>query len=169
MPASESQKDDDRLAAETKRIKAAYGRRQCGDLYSWFNPGQLFLLQERERRVLNLLRQPGTEPPGRTRKSSRSAATPATGWANLSSGGPGRRTSRGSISLASAWLTARSVQAAKVGLVQANAAYLPFSPATFDLVLQSTVFTSILDAGHETGGGRGDAQGPETPGPHPLV
>ena len=44
MPASESQKDDARLAAETTRIKAAYARRQCGDLYSWFNPGQLFLL-----------------------------------------------------------------------------------------------------------------------------
>jgi len=42
-------------------------------------------------------------------------------------------------------VTARSVQASKVGLVQANAAYLPFPPGAFDLVLQSMLFTSILE------------------------
>ena len=42
-------------------------------------------------------------------------------------------------------VTARSIQASRVGLAQANAAYLPMASATFDLVLQSLVFTSILD------------------------
>ena len=44
--------------------------------------------------------------------------------------------------LATGW----STLTAKVGLVQANATHLPLSTGAFDLVLQSTVFTSILDA-----------------------
>lgn len=58
MPTSSS----DELQAfseEEKRIRAAYARRRVGNLYSLFSPGQLFMIQERERRVLALLTQHG--------------------------------------------------------------------------------------------------------------
>ncbi len=161
-------KDDDRLAAETERIKAAYGRRQCGDLYSWFNPGHLFLLQARERRVLALLKSLGLS---RLPDQKILEVGCDTGYwlGEFIKWGARPENLTGIDLFAECLVTARSVQAAGVGLVQANAAYLPFFPSTFDLVLQSTVFTSILDPAMKQGGGRGDAQGPEAAGPHPLV
>src|SRR5919197_345145 len=46
--------------AEAARIRAAYAKRQ-GDhaRYSWFSPGHVFIVQERERRLLALLRRHG--------------------------------------------------------------------------------------------------------------
>ena len=64
MAAPEIQGYADRLAAETERIKAAYGQRQCGDLYSWFSPAHLFIMQSRERRMLNLLKRSELVPWG---------------------------------------------------------------------------------------------------------
>jgi len=48
--------------------------------------------------------------------------------------------------LAERLVAARLTLPPRVGLLQANAASLPFPAGAFDLVLQSTVFTSILDA-----------------------
>ena len=143
MPGPETQKDDDRLAAETERIKAAYGRRQCGDLYSWFNPGHLFIMQARERRVLALLQGLGLSRLA-DGISWRWGATPAIGWGNLSSGGPGRRTSRASSFSLKTWL--RPGGPGPRGRPGAGQCRLSaFLPSTFDLVLQSLLFTSILD------------------------
>src|SRR5262245_19560681 len=48
----------DAARAEEARIRAAYKRRQEADTrYSWFNPGHQFMMQQRERRVLALLRR----------------------------------------------------------------------------------------------------------------
>ena len=48
------------LQAEEARIRAAYARRQGDDVrYSWFSPGHLFMVQEREREMLALLKQHG--------------------------------------------------------------------------------------------------------------
>src|SRR5439155_22449753 len=45
---------------EEARIRTAYAKRQRDDVrYSWFSPGYLFFMQERERRLLTLLRQHG--------------------------------------------------------------------------------------------------------------
>ncbi len=144
MPTSGTHRDDGRLAAETTRIKAAYARRQCGDLYSWFNPGQLFLLQERERRVLALLKSLGLS---RWPDQKILEVGCDTGyWLGEFIKWGARPENLTGIDLFSGCLVeARPLQAAGVGLVQANGAYLPFFPSTFDLVLQSTVFTSILD------------------------
>ena len=59
MPTLDPLKDRARLAAETERIKAAYARRQCGDLYSWLSPSHLFIMQARERQMLKLLKSLG--------------------------------------------------------------------------------------------------------------
>jgi hypothetical protein len=50
------------LDAEEARIKAAYARREAVVdrlLYSYFNPGNLFIVQDREREILALLKQYG--------------------------------------------------------------------------------------------------------------
>jgi SAM-dependent methyltransferase len=144
MSVPESREYNDRLAAETRRIKAAYGRRQCGDLYSWFNPGQMFLLQERERRVIDLLRHLGLS---RLEGQKILEVGCYTGhWLGEFIKWGARPENLTGIDLFLEHLVeARSIQSPMVGLVQANAAYLPFAPGTFDLVLQSTLFTSILD------------------------
>ncbi len=144
MPASEDQGARRRLAAETERIKAAYGRRQCGDLYSWFNPGHLFGMQQREWRVLELLQKLGLSPLG-NRKILEVGCDTGYWLGEFIKWGAKPQNLTGIDLFADVLITARSVQASKVSLVQANAAYLPFAPASFDLVLQSTVFTSILD------------------------
>src|SRR5258705_13426782 len=45
---------------EVERIRAAYGRRADGDRrYSWFSPGHLFLIHQRERAMLRTLSRLG--------------------------------------------------------------------------------------------------------------
>jgi ubiquinone/menaquinone biosynthesis C-methylase UbiE len=145
MPRPESQEDSLRLAAETERLKAAYGRRQCGDLYSLFNPGHLFLMQERERRVLTLLRGLVL---ARLEEQKILEVGCGTGFwlGEFIKWGASAENLTGIDVFAERLGIARSALAARVGLAQANAIHLPFSSGAFDLVLQSTVFTSILDA-----------------------
>src|SRR5215471_6101172 len=56
MPASAES-----LKAEESRIQAAYAKRHSGKLYSRFNPAYLVMVQERERRLLSLLRKHGCD------------------------------------------------------------------------------------------------------------
>src|SRR6266568_1010746 len=45
---------------EEARIRAAYAKRQRNDVrYSWFSPGYLLIMQERERQLLALLKRHG--------------------------------------------------------------------------------------------------------------
>ncbi len=44
---------------EETRIHEAYAKRQKDPRYSWFSPGHLFLIQEREREIFILLRKKG--------------------------------------------------------------------------------------------------------------
>src|SRR5256885_5251087 len=45
---------------EETRIRTVYAKRRRDDVrYSWFSPGHLFIMQERERRLLTLLRRHG--------------------------------------------------------------------------------------------------------------
>jgi SAM-dependent methyltransferase len=136
--------DFTRLAAETARIKAAYGRRQCGDLYSWFNPGQLFIMQERERRVLRLLKSQGLSRLAGLRLLEVGCHTGY--WLGALVKWGARPDNLTGIDLvAGDLITAKATQASRVGLLQANAAFLPLAAASFDLVVQSMLFTSILD------------------------
>jgi SAM-dependent methyltransferase len=140
----QTREDRARLAAEVQRLEAAYGRRREGDRYSCFNPGQLFLLQQRERQVLALLRSQGL-----SRLQGRKILEIGCGdgiWLGdfIKWGAePGNLT--GLDLLPGAPAAARANLPARVSLIQADGAYLPLAAGTFDLVLQSTVFTSILD------------------------
>src|SRR5215831_12010876 len=60
MKASISHDVYTRLKDEEDHIRAKYARRKTGDSrYSWFNPAQMLMLQDRERRFLQLLRRTG--------------------------------------------------------------------------------------------------------------
>ena len=144
MPTLDPLKDRARLAAETERIEAAYARRQCGDLDSWLSPSHLFIMQARERQMLKLLKSLGL-----TRLEEQKILEVGCGtghWlGEFIKWGARPENLTGIDLLPENLIATHSRQSLKVGLVQANAASLPFCPANFDLVLQSLVFTSILD------------------------
>jgi ubiquinone/menaquinone biosynthesis C-methylase UbiE len=135
----------DVFQAEEARIRAAYAKRQESDSrYSCFSPGHLFMVQQRERRLLTLLRRYGF-----TALESKTLLEVGCGtgqwlrdfvkWGALPENVTG-------IDLLPERLSrARRLCPAGVRLQIASAAQLPFANERFDLVLQSTVFTSILD------------------------
>ncbi len=139
-----TREDRARLAAEVQWLKAAYGRRREGDRYSPFNPGQLFLLQQRERQVLTLLRNLGLSGL-QGRKILEIGCGDGVWLGDFIKWGaePGNLT--GLELLPDILAAARANLSAGVGLIQADGAYLPLAAEAFDLVLQSTVFTSILE------------------------
>lgn len=136
----------ERFAREEARIKEAYARRRCGDLYSYFNPGFLFLVQERERRVLELLRRHGFAHLGDKRILEIGCGEGF--WINEFIKWGAQAEHLTAVDLIPEHLAVtRSRINEKVALRCANAAALDFPADTFDLVLQATVFTSILDTG----------------------
>uniref|UniRef100_A0A7V4G9B6 Class I SAM-dependent methyltransferase n=1 Tax=Desulfobacca acetoxidans TaxID=60893 RepID=A0A7V4G9B6_9BACT len=144
MSKPEPSKSQARLDAETARIREAYARRQCGELYSWFNPAHLFIMQERERRVLGLFKKLGL-----TRLSGLNILEVGCGEGNwlmeLVKWGARPERLTGVDILPDRLTLARRVAAPGVGLVLANGVSLPFPAGIFDIVLQSMAFTSILD------------------------
>ena len=131
---------------EETRIREAYARRERGSClgqFSLFNQGNLFMLQERERRTLSILAQAG--------------------WSSLSGvqildvgcgdgfwirdlirwgANPGSIT--GVDLLASRVANARCLSPVGVTVQCRNATVLQIPDESFDLIIQSTVFTSIL-------------------------
>lgn len=114
------------------------------DRYSMCNFGQLFMLQERERRVLNLLRKTSSRVISAGRILEVGCGTGL--WIrDLIRWGadPGHIT--GVELLQERVLEAQRLCPAGVSVHCGNAATLVFPDNAFDLVIQSTVFTSILD------------------------
>lgn len=135
------------VAAEVEeaRIRAAYSRRQ-GDAvrYSWFNPGHLFFVQQRERQVLTVLKRSGF--------SSLEAKTIleigcGTGYwlREFIKWGARPENITGVDLLSDRIAEARHLCPEGLEVQCGNATVLGFPDATFDLVLQSTVFSSVLD------------------------
>jgi ubiquinone/menaquinone biosynthesis C-methylase UbiE len=132
------------LEAEADRIRSAYARRNDGDRYSWFNPGNLFMLQERERVILNLLEIHGFNP-----LTNKIILDMGCGfgywirefikWGASPENITGIDLSPESIS------TAKARSSSGVKFICGSAVNLELPDAAFDLVVQSTVFTSILD------------------------
>jgi SAM-dependent methyltransferase len=130
--------------AEEARIRAAYAKREGDTRYSWFNPGHLFMVQQRERRVLALLHRYGC---GALESKSILEVGCGTGqWLrDLIKWGALPENVTGIDLLPDRVTRARWLCPAAVRIQCASAAHLPFANERFDLVLQSTVFTSILD------------------------
>lgn len=134
------------LTAEKDRIRAAYAKRQGDTRYSWFIPGHLFMVQERERRVLAILERYGCTPLD-TKKILEIGCGTGHWLREFIKWGARPDNITGVDLLPDRIADARRLCPEAVRLLCRNATKLEVSDATFDLVLQSTVFTSILDPG----------------------
>jgi SAM-dependent methyltransferase len=132
------------VEVEEARIRAAYARRQGGSRYSWFHPGHLFIMQGRERQVLALLQRHGFEPLHVKKILEIGCGTGY--WLREFVKWGARPENITGIDLLSDRVTeAKWLAPAAVNIRCGSAAALSFPDSTFDLVLQSTVFTSALD------------------------
>lgn len=128
---------------ELQRIAERYARRDAGDRYSLLRPEVWQMWQERQRELLRLL--------------ATRAGTPA-GWraTEVGCGAGGNLLDLLRVGLVPAHLTgiellpervaaARAALPEGVRLLAGDASTADVAPASQDLVLQSTVFSSILD------------------------
>jgi len=129
---------------EESRIRTAYARRQNQAMYSWFLPSTLFIVQERERRLLALLKQHGIEELG-TKKILEIGCGSGYWLRAFIQWGARPQNIFGVDLIPDRVDEARMLCPAAVDVRLESGAQLRFADATFDLVLQSTVFTSILD------------------------
>jgi ubiquinone/menaquinone biosynthesis C-methylase UbiE len=132
------------VEAEEARIRAAYARRQGSNRYSWFNAGHLFIVQERERRLLVLLQRYGFASLESKKILEIGCGTGY--WLREFIKWGAQPENIVGIDLLSDRV-ARAKQSCPEGvkIYCGSAAQLAFPDASFDLVLQSTVFTSILE------------------------
>jgi ubiquinone/menaquinone biosynthesis C-methylase UbiE len=132
------------LDAEKARIRGAYARRQGDARYSWFSHGQLFLAHERERHMLATLQRNGVSSLEGTRILEIGCGTGY--WLReFIKWGARPENIRGVDLLPDRIREARKLCPAAVRCESGDAAELALPDEAFDIVLQSTVFTSILD------------------------
>jgi SAM-dependent methyltransferase len=133
------------LQAEEARISAAYARRHGDNVrYSLFSSGHLFMMQEREREALALLRHHDLTDLGV--KTILEIGCGAGYWLREFIKWGARPENIIGVELIPEYVAeAKLLCPSGIKIKCVSAAKLPFSDETFDLVLQSTVFTSILD------------------------
>ena len=131
---------------EEARIRAAYAKRQKDDArYSYFSMSNLLLMQEREQRLLTLLQRNGFAPL-HTKKILEVGCGTGAWLREFIKWGARPENITGIELLVDRVAEARYLCPEAVRIVSGNAAEVAFPDATFDLVVQSTVFTSVLDA-----------------------
>ena len=130
---------------EENRIRAAYAARQDNGRYSWLSPGHLFMKQEQEREVLGLLRRAGHADLSHLRVLDVGCGTGE--WLRkLVMWGARPEHLNGLDLLDNRVAQARQMCAPGVTIRQGNAAAIDEPDAIFDIVMQFTMFTSILDS-----------------------
>src|SRR5262249_7093143 len=130
---------------EESRIKEAYSRRPANDYrYSMFNPSQLFRIQQVERKLLYSLRQLGFEP--LSTKTILEIGCGTGSWLReFVTCGAKPENITGIDLLPERVAQAKQLSPATMTIQCGNASQLAVPDASFDLVFQSTVFTSVLD------------------------
>ena len=135
----------DRSRAEEARIRAAYARREGAWRYDWGNPAYAFTMHDLERRVLAALRRSTLWPLGARRILD--VGCGAGYWLHrLIAWGAQPHHVTGIDLLRDRVRRAARLGPRDIGLFCGSAVALPFRSASFDLVMQFMVFTSILDA-----------------------
>jgi SAM-dependent methyltransferase len=133
---------------ELDRIRAEYARRAADPrlrgLYTYFNRGSLFAIQERERALLALLSRAGLDEVQNLEILDLGCGSG--GWLlDLVRYGAQPDRLHGCDLLPDRLLQARPRLPGRVALACADGGRLPYAAACFDLVCQFTAFTSILD------------------------
>ncbi|MCA9422215.1 MAG: class I SAM-dependent methyltransferase [Nitrospira sp.] len=130
---------------EEARIQAAYAKRPENTFYSWFNPSYVFMVQEQERRMLVALEQHGF-----ARLDNMKILEIGCGrecWLReFIKWGVKPPNITGIDLLSDRVEAARGLCPEEVEIECGSAGKLGFGDGSFDLVFQSTVFSSILDA-----------------------
>jgi len=133
---------------ELDRIRAEYARRQLDprlqNRYSLFVPGALFTFQTRERAVLRMLQQAGLDPLDHLDILEVGCGEGGVLLGLIQWGADPARLC-GCDLLSDRVTHARRRLPTTAALAVADGGYLPYPSARFDLVLQFTVFTSVLD------------------------
>ena len=131
-------------SVEESRIRSAYGRRADRGWYSWFNQAHLLAMQEVERSLVTALVRHG-----RSRLDSVTVLDVGCGtgaWLREFIKLGARPEHLSGVDLVAERIAeAEQLCPASVTLRCGNAASLDFQSGTFDLVLQSMLFTSVLD------------------------
>jgi SAM-dependent methyltransferase len=133
------------FTAEDARIRAAYARRTDADRYSWFNDAHMLAVQERERHTLDLLREHGFPSLDTARVLDVGCGSGF--WLREMVKWGARPHHLMGVDL----LPDRIAEAQRhcppgVTLACGNAAAVEIPRESFDIVLQSMLFTSVLDA-----------------------
>ncbi len=130
---------------EEARIHEAYKKRTGSALYSWFSPGHLFLIQEREREILLMLRKRGIQ--SFSGKTILEVGCGTGYWIRqFINWGASPRDIVGIDLLSDRVTEARRLGPETVNIECRSATDMSFADNTFDFVLQSMVFSSVLDS-----------------------
>jgi len=130
---------------EETRIQVAYAKRQGNISYSWFNAGYVFLAQEQERRMLLALKRHGFASLD-TMKILEIGCGTGSWLRKFIKWGACPQNITGVDLLSDRVAIARQLCPERVRIEYGNATKLGFPDGCFDLVLQSTVFSSVLDS-----------------------
>jgi ubiquinone/menaquinone biosynthesis C-methylase UbiE len=132
--------------AEEERIRRVYALRPVSDRYSWFSAAHLFMMQDRERVALRCLHRHGV-----TDLASQRILEVGCGhgqWlGDFLKWGASADNLTGIDLIPERIAAARARLPASVRLEVGSAAALDVPDESFDIVLQSTVLSSVLDAG----------------------
>lgn len=133
-------------AGEAERIRSVYARRGGEERYSWLDPAYCFHMHECERAMLDALRREGVRSLAGLRILEVGCGRGF--WLRqLVQWGAAPERVVGVDLIPERLDEAARLSAPGVGLAVGSGASLPLPDGSFDVVLQSTVFTSILDDG----------------------